>query len=90
MKHLKKIVTTIGILCLTNTFFAQAGLSDNTADDFFEFVIVDDEVVSDTPQVDNDEAEEDSETGTSSVVPMVSGRAVTAESASVEEPSAES
>ena len=40
-KHLKKIVTIFGILCLTNTFFAQTGLSGNNADDFFEFVVVD-------------------------------------------------
>ena len=90
MKHLKKIVTIIGILCLTNTL--------NAADDFFEFVVVDEpeeilieeeaeEVISDTTAVtEADEAtEEDTETGMSAVVPMVSGKAVTAESATTPE-----
>ena len=90
MKHLKKIVTIIGILCLTNTL--------NAADDFFEFVVVDEpeeilieeeaeEVISDTTAVTeaDEAAEEDTETGMSAVVPMVSGKAVTAESATAPE-----
>ncbi len=79
MKHLKKIVTIIGILCLTNTFFAQAGLSENDAGDFFEFVVVEETEAFDA-------SEEDIEDDSSDVVPMVSGRAVTAESAPVAEP----
>ena len=83
-------MTIIGILCLTNTL--------NAADDFFEFVVVDEpeeilieesaeEVISDTTAVTeaDEAAEEDTETGMSAVVPMVSGKAVTAESATAPE-----
>ena len=90
-KHLKTILMIFGMICLTNMILAQAYVTESAADDFFEFVVVEEtdtpnetEEVADFETVET-ESEVDEIAGTVEAEP-VNEVAVTEESEAVVEP----